>query len=241
MRHNFIFAIIIGLAAAGFRPIDRTDQNNMSDPTRPGTVLQQEEGDIGFEWAFGVISKKGKTLVPISITRDTVLKSGDEIKMMVKLTRDCFVYVIYYDSQGEISLLFPYSMGQLQTDYKMNKTYYIPKGRSWMALDTVTGKEKFFLIASTERLSELEIKLGDYFSAEPSTRKPLADQVVTEIRDLRKRYTTFATLAEKPLTIGGNIRSTDTVKVEHRPDVADIAVQIEARNFYSKTLTIDHR
>jgi hypothetical protein len=123
----------------------------------------------------------------------------------------------------------------------MDKTYYIPKGRSWMSLDNNTGKEVFFLVASNERLLDLEIKLGNYFSAEPSSRKPLADEVVSEIRGLRKRYTTFATLAEKPLTIGGNIRSTDTLKVERRPDVADVATLIEANNFYSKTFTIEHQ
>ncbi len=190
---------------------------------------------MGFRFAV----KNGMGMVPI--TRDTVLKSGDKFKMMVKLTRDCFVYVIYLDSQGEISLLFPYSMKQLQIDFSVDKNYYIPKGRDVMSLDDNKGKEKFFLVASTERLLDLEVKLGNYFSAEPTTRKPLADQVVTEIRDLRQHYTTFATLAEKPLTIGGNIRSTDTLKVERRPDVADIAVQIEANNFYSKTFTIDHQ
>jgi hypothetical protein len=96
-------------------------------------------------------------------------------------------------------------------------------------------------VGSTERLLDLEVKLGNYFSADPADRKPLAQDVVSEIRGLRKRYTTFATIAEKPLSIGGNIRSIDTVKVVHRPDVADIATEISANNFYSKTITIDHQ
>ena len=110
-----------------------------------------------------------------------------------------------------------------------------------MMLDKNTGKEIFFLIGSAERLLDLEVKLGNYYSADPSNRKPLADEVVSEIRGLRKRYSTFATIAEKPLTIGGNIRSTDTVKVVRRLDVADISTQISAKNFYSKTITIDHQ
>jgi hypothetical protein len=241
MRYIILIAFVLSFVANGFRFADQPAIEQRSEPAGPVPLFQQSDANIGFEWAFGVIAKEGKTLVPISVNHDTVLKSGDKLKMMVKLTKDCFVYVVYYDSQGEINLLFPYTIGQLQTDYVTDKIYYIPKGRSWMSLDSNTGKEKFFLIASSERLLELEAKLGNYFSAEPSTRKPLADGVVSEIRDLRKQFTTFATLAEKPLTIGGNIRSTDTVKVERRPDVADIAAQIEANNFYSKTFTIDHQ
>jgi hypothetical protein len=188
-----------------------------------------------------VLASKDNVLVPVPITRDTVLKSGDEIKMMVKLTKGCYVYLVHYGSTGEIDLLFPYSTGQFQTDYTLDKNYYVPKGRNWSALDKNTGKEIFFLVASTERLLDLEVKLGNYFSADPADRKPLAADVVSEIRGVRKRYSTFATLAEKPLAIGGNIRGTGKTETVRRPDVATIATQISANNFYSKTITIDHQ
>jgi hypothetical protein len=233
MRSFILLAIVLSFLVVGFRS---GEQPIASTPT-----VQQNDANIEFDWAFGVLGYNGKTPVPIPITRDTVLKSGDEIKMMVKITKECYVYVVYLDSQGDLSLRFPYSIRQLQTDYVVAKPYYIPKGRDWMILDKNAGKEIFFLVSSTERLLDLEVKLGNYYSADPSNRKPLADEVVSEIRGLRKRYSTFATIAEKPLSIGGNIRSTDTVKVVRRPDVADIATQISAKNFYSKTITIDHQ
>jgi hypothetical protein len=233
MRYIILLALVLSCFVVGFRFGDK--------PIASTPALQQSDANIGFDWAFGVLAKKDKALIPISITRDTVLKSGDEIKMMVKLTKDCYVYLIHYDSNGEIGLLFPYSIRQFQTDYTIDKNYYVPKGRNWSVLDKNTGKEVFFLVASTERLLDLEVKLGNYFSADPANRKPLAQGVVSEIRGIRNRYSTFATLAEKPVTIGGNIRSTDTVKVVRRPDVANIASQISAKNFYSKTITIDHQ
>jgi hypothetical protein len=220
MRSRILLAVVLSFFVVGFR---FGEQPSASTPT-----VQQNNVNIEFDWAFGVLGYNGKIPIPIPITRDTVLKSGDEMKMMVKMTKDCYVYAVYLDSQGDLSLLFPYSIRQLQTDYVAAKTYYIPKGRNWMVLDKNTGKEIFFLV-------------GNYYSADPSNRKPLADEVVSEIRGLRKRFSTFATIAEKPLTIGGNIRSTDTVKVMRRPDVADIATQISAQNFYSKTITIDHQ
>jgi len=74
-------------------------------------------------------------------------------------------------------------------------------------LDNNTGREVFYLVASTERLLDLEVKLGNYFSADPADRNHWQRVVISEIRGLRSRYSTFATLAEKPVTIGGNIRS----------------------------------
>ena len=233
MRYVILLAVVFGCFVVGFRFNDQ--------PAALTSVLQQTDANIGFEWAFGVLAKKDNAMIPVSITRDTVLKSGDEIKMMVKLTKDCYVYIVHYGSTGEINLLFPYSISQFQADYAADKNYYVPKGRNWSMLDNNTGREVFYLVASTERLLDLEVKLGNYFSADPADRKPLAAGVISEIRGLRSRYSTFATLAEKPVTIGGNIRSTDTVKVAHRLDVADIATEISAKNFYFKTITIDHQ
>jgi hypothetical protein len=210
-------------------------------PETSAQAVQQNDANIQFEWAFGVLARTDSALIPVPITHDTVLKSGDEIKMMVKLKKDCYVYVVYYDSKGEISLLFPKGLRQFQADYATEKNYYIPMGRKWNILDKNTGTEKFFIIASVERLLELEIKLGNYFSTDPAKRQPLAEEVVSEIREARKHYSTFATIAEKPLTIGGNIRGTEKLEKLRRPDVADIAVQISANNFYFKTITIDHQ
>ena len=211
-----------------------------ADPLPAETpAYQQDQSNIGFEWAFGALVGKDNVFVPI--TRDTVLKSGEEIKMMVKLTKDCFVYLIHYGSKGEIDLLFPYEFRQFQKDYEIGKNYYIPKGRTWNSLDKNIGKEVFFLIASTERLLDIEAKVGDYLSADTAKKSALAENLVSEIRNVRKRYATFATIAEKPLTIGGNIRAIAKTEETKRPDVADIATQITANNFYSKTFTIDHQ
>jgi hypothetical protein len=231
MRYFILLAVLLGCFAIGFR---------FSDQPAPAVpVVQQGEANIGFEWAFGALVGKSKTMVPIA--RDTTLKSGEEIKMLVKLTKDCFVYLVHQDSKGEIELLFPYKIQQFQNDYKVDKNYYIPPGRSWSAFDKNTGKEVFFLIASTERLLDLEVKLGNYISADASKKQSLAGDIVSEIRSVRKRYSTFSTLAEKPVTIGGNIRGTEKVEGARRPDVSVLATQISAKNFYSKTITIDHQ
>jgi hypothetical protein len=231
MRYLILLTVLFSCFAIGFR---------FSEQPAPAVpMIQQNEANIGFDWAFGALIGKSKTMVPI--THDTTLKSGEEIKMMVKLRKDCFVYLVHQDSKGEIELLFPYKIQQFQTDYAVDKNYYIPKGRSWNAFDKNTGKEIFFLIASTERLLDLEVKLGNYFSADTSKKQSMAGDIVSEIRNVRKHYTTFSTIAEKPVTIGGNIRGTEKVEAARRPDVTTLATQISAKNFYSKTITIDHQ
>ncbi len=226
--------ILLLLLAAGFVLMGMSPGPG---PTPDPAV--QNQANIGFQWAFGAVI--GKSHKFVSITRDTTLNSGEELKMFVQLTKECFVYVVHYGSKGEIDLLFPYSFRQFQSDYETGKNYFIPKGRDWIRLDKNTGRETFFLVASTERQLDLEAKLGDYLSADASKKETLAKAIVSTIRDLRRRYTTFATIAEKPLTIGGNIRGTEKVEVSQRPDVTTIATEVTARNFYSKTITIDHQ
>lgn len=205
----------------------------------PEAFIQQETENVGFKWSFGAIVGKERKFV--SVTKDTVLRSGDEVKMLVELTKDCFVYVIHSGSMGEIAMRFPYSLKQFNTDYKTGKNYFIPAGRAWDELDKNVGRETFYILAASERLVELEALLGNYMAADASKKPPIAEQIVAEIRSVKKRFKTFTTLAEKPITIGGNVRSLEKAEEAKRPDVSTIATQISASNFYSKTFTIDHK
>lgn len=204
-----------------------------------GVASAQNAENVSFKWAFGALTGPAKTFVPIS--RDTVLRTGDEIKMLVELVRECYVYVIYEGPNGELSLLFPYDLKQFSTDYETGKNYYIPKGRNWLTFDKTTGKEKFYVLASNERLTQLEALLGSYQTADKAAKPDAAGKIVAEIRDVRKRFRNFTTLAEKPVTIGGNVRGVGEAAAARRPDVANIATAVTASNFYAKTFTIDHR
>ena len=203
-----------------------------------GASAQTNE-NVAFKWAFGALTGPAKTFVPIS--RDTMLRSGDEVKMLVELVRECYVYVIYAGPTGEISLFFPYSFQQFSTDYEVGKNYYVPKGRTWLTFDKTAGKETFYVLATAERLTQLEALIGSYQAADKAKKPEIAKDIVVEIRDVRKRFRTFSTLAEKPVTIGGNIRGVGEAEVARRPDVSTIATAITANNFYAKTFTIDHR
>jgi hypothetical protein len=204
-------------------------------------VAQTDEGNVMFRWGFGVLAGEGENRKFVSVTKDTALKSGDELKMVIELKKECFVYLIHESPEGEIDLLFPYELKQIAKDYLPGKNYYVPRGRAWFTLDSTRGRESFYLVASVERLTDLESLIEKYGASKEAIKPAIARDVTTEIRNLKKKFRTYATLAERPISIGGQVRGRVSAAEAQRPDVATIAIEISASNFYSKTFTIDHR
>jgi hypothetical protein len=196
------------------------------------SATAQEAANVHFRWAFGALVGGENPPRLVAITQDTTLKTGDQLKMLVELNKPCFVYVIHHGPQGEVHWLFPASTPQLEADYQTAKRYDIPPGDAWLRLDAQAGRETFYLLAAAERLTDLETLLSTYATAAHSEQAQLATNIVSEIREVRKRYRQFATLAERPVPIAGNLRG---------PDIGDLVVEITAQNFYSKTFTIEHR
>ena len=201
----------------------------------------EEEENIRFLWAFGAINKGEGEAKLIPIARDTALKSGDQIKFFVKLEKECFIYLIYHSSQGEVSVLFPYRFEQLSRGYPKQAEYYIPQGVEWFELDDHVGQETFYLLASAERLHDLEALINKYETADPAKKPDLAKKALKEIRMLIRENRKFKSFAEKPVSIMGHLRGSEKVEAEGTPDVTNLAVEISGRNFYSRTFTIDHK
>jgi hypothetical protein len=207
------------------------------------TSLSAEEKkthNVSFHWAFGALvgSKNDQRLV--AITRDTVLKTGDRIKMLIQLEKKCFVYLFYRTGQDDIHMLFPDGFSQFAGNYRVAEKYYIPAGEKWFELDDQTGLETFYLLASAQRLVELEQMYEKYAAGQPDEKKVLSQQFLSKIRQIRKKNRKANSTAERPVPIGGNVRgiSTDVIRT---PDIDPIADEVSAPNFYSRTFTIDHR
>jgi hypothetical protein len=83
-----------------------------------------------------------------------------------------------------------------------------------------------------ERLDEL---LTRYATAEGADKDDLGDAVVAEIRELHKAHRKFSRPVERPVMIGGQMRSGSTGSA-----IDELAVEISAEKFYGKTITIDH-
>ncbi len=197
------------------------------------------ETKVCFNWAFGAMVGQDNDRRLVAITRDTTLLSGDQLKLLVELKRMCFVYLIYHNQENDIYMLFPYNLEQFAADYEISKRYYIPPGDTWFELDEKTGLETFYLLASSKRLVELEAFFIKNKLDVSVDKKERAAQIIKIIRKIKKQNKKFTTTAERPVPIGGNIRSLHRKK-NNTPDINPIAAQVSAASFYSRTFTIEH-
>ena len=201
----------------------------------------QGDADVRFRWAFGaMVGTEGDRRL-VAITRDTTLKTGDQLKMLVELRKNCFVYLIYRSGQDEISLLFPYDIKGYDSGYRLYEKHYIPQGSMWFELDSNIGRETFYLLASAQRLTGLEGLLGSYDAADSAGRPGLAKLILKEIRRIKKSKRTLTSAAQRPVPIGGNVRGIAKDRDMSAPSIDPIAGEVSASNFYSRTFTIEHR
>ncbi|MEE8382417.1 MAG: DUF4384 domain-containing protein [Thermodesulfobacteriota bacterium] len=204
-------------------------------------AVQKEEKNVCFRWAFGAMVGQENDRRLVAITRDTTLKTGDKLKLLVELQKECFVYVIYHSEQDGALMLFPYELEQFTTDYKTSKRYLIPQGDRWFELDEHVGLEKFYLMASATRLTELEALFKKQKSPSTVNKQERAEQILAQIRKIKRRHRTLTTNAERPVLIGGNVRGNSKDAKAGSPDFDAIAAEVSAHNFYSRTFTIEHQ
>jgi len=198
-------------------------------PGLPSTAKAQapDDDNVNFVWAFEALVMEGNVTKQVPIKEDMTLKTGDQLKMFVELRKPCFVYVIHHGAQGEIQRLFPYDTQQFTTDYQTSKVYKIPPDDARFRVNEQAGRETFYLLASSQRLTDLEKLLETYAAAQPAEQAQAATTVLAEIRNLIKQYRA-SVQPGRPVPIAGNMRR----GVE--------GVEISAPNFYSKTFTIEH-
>ncbi|NTV42674.1 MAG: DUF4384 domain-containing protein [Syntrophobacteraceae bacterium] len=205
------------------------------------SALGADDEKVGFRWALGALVERDGESRLESVTHDASLRSGERFKMMIELQKPCFVYVIHHSAQGQIALLFPYSMTQFETDYRVGRKYSVPEGDAWFELDEHPGKETLYLLAAPERLKELEGLLSRYASAEASAGEELQKQILETIRGLRKQHRELAAPAERPVTIGGTVRELMVPEAPGRPKLDSIAVDIRSGGTLVRTFTIEHK
>jgi hypothetical protein len=167
-------------------------------------------------------------------------KSGDQLKMMVELQRKCFVYLFHDNRRDSVKLLFPYALQQFEGDYQPERRYYIPRGEAWFRLDENPGQEVFYLVASAKRLDELEKAYLRHESAEAAFKAETARTLVDLIRELRREHQELSSPAERPVPIGGALRSVEKAQDPDRLDIAAFADEILSTGFVARTYTIDH-
>ena len=233
---KFILSLFFFSVTVSFWPgnLQTIEANNNKE-------TEQEDQAICFSWAFGVLKKndEGRQLMPVKDKVD--LKSGDKFKMLLGLQKEGYLYLIHQGSQGEISLLFPYDLKKLGTIYEPGIWYFIPAWDAWFILDQNPGIETFYLLASTRRLSGLEDLIKKYEATPIKEREHLAKQILSRIHELQRQNRQLKSVAERPVPILGSVRGVYETRNQLIKDLTSIAVEISAKNFFSRTFTIVHK
>ncbi len=199
--------------------------------------LVAQEAKLSFTWAFVKRAADGSA-VPINFSEKVNIKPGDLFKIHIQPTAGTFVYLVLQDASDDTQLLFPESFDLFgKTSYAQR--YFIPEGDDWFTLDGAKGTERFYLVASAERLRTLEsliLALQKTASNQGSTAaaKAAARQaVLDEIKRLNQQHSQLAVAAEKPVTIAGGTRGINEA-------VAKLATRIDAAGYYSKFFRLEH-
>lgn len=207
----------------------------------PVWAIPANYADPGILWAFGAMRASSTHPRAVPVTSDMVLHSGDKLKMMIRTRERCFVYLIHKDSQGNISMLFPYSSKQFDSDYRIDHNYYVPQGDAWFQLDKKTGRETFYLIASEQRLLDIEYTYEKYTSSKgEKDKQDLAAQMLSELDGISRKH--YASSSRAGLSVGqGTLaRGFERAAGEDPTDITGLAKKITFNNIYSQTFVIEH-
>ncbi len=204
------------------------------------SVDRSTEGPVSFRWVLVSLqeSRSGYELSPI--TQDTMLKTGDRLKIYVEPLRQAFVYVVHKGPENELSLVFPKSFGQFESE-EYFRGHHVPGGTSWFRLTAPSGNETFYLLGSRTRLRALERLIAEYSAAVIEDKIGIGNRVIDEIRRIRKKHHRFRVRTDTPTPILGQVRGSPRLSLVTTSDVESLAVVMTAKEFYGRTFTIGHK
>jgi hypothetical protein len=91
------------------------------------------------------------------LTEGSVLHSKDAYALYIRPTDNCYLYIFQVDDLDRSYRLFPNTdFNTADNPLTAGESYWIPNAEQYFVLDETTGKERFYLFASPERIVELE-------------------------------------------------------------------------------------
>lgn len=122
---------------------------------------QEAESLFGLE--INIVGQRilGDQYEEVTIQNGTSLKSNDNFQIHVRPSKDCYLYVLIYDSEGKAVELFPSEMTGFSNRIVGNKSYKIPAEDNWFFLDEKTGAETIYILADIEPMTDIDRLLAD--------------------------------------------------------------------------------
>ncbi len=201
-------------------------------PLKNGCSQGDTAGQIAFRWAFVHHSPDSKKEI-IDFAKRPEVSSGDKLQVYLRPESEVYLYLFLYDTHRDLYLLFPDSPDYYQSTRLEEEEIYIPGKYDWFEWDDSKGTERFYLLASSKRLTDLEEKTERYVSSNQDRK--LKSQLYDAIALLRKKRSNLTAPSEKPVAIAGTIKTRGAGSA-----LAGKAILVEAESFYAKTLRLKH-
>jgi len=191
-----------------------------------------QAADVTFRWA--ILSDSGDGMEPLNFSGSPpIVFSGTGLQIYLEHLDNCHVYLYLLDSQDELTPLYPPEKGYYNYGFPRGPQY-IPPGNQSFAFVPPAGLETFYLIASEQRLFQIE-KLTEIFQNHSDSigqQKLLISQIEAIITEREKKSRASEDLEEvekKTRTETGII--TKTFK----------AVEVDISDSYGRKILIDHQ
>ena len=131
----------------------------------PGMLPEAHGAEDSFSFTWGFFLKdSGGSIRSLSFEGQELVANGDLLRIYLELRDRSYVYLYLFDSVEDLYMVFPPGPGFYSGGFPAWHKTYIPSGRNWFTLDDIKGTEKFFLLASPTRLTDLEELTGRFMA-----------------------------------------------------------------------------
>ena len=138
-----------------------------------------ENGDIGF--SYGVLGRLKSQEEKITILQDnSMIQTGDSVRINVGYKKNTHMYVIYKGSQGEFMMLYPEGSSNSENLADLPDTLYNTV-LHWSQFSDPVGFETFYLINANESLNELVKLMGRYDNVNAKGKMKLSKLIEKEL------------------------------------------------------------
>jgi hypothetical protein len=160
------------------------------------------------------------------------LKNGATIQIYLEQKTGVYLYLYLIDSSGTLAFLFPGEKDFYSKDVPADRIFRLPSDTDQFELTPPGGQEKLYLLASSDRLGNLE-KATAAFLDQPDD--PLRkEEVIKELKRLRQEHSALAQTTETSVPVAGTVRSRGVLFDSFK------ATKVNTVGFYSRILRIDH-
>jgi hypothetical protein len=191
------------------------------------TSAQQQ---IQFSWAVLTDTPDGRKTLDASLPIS--LGNGATLQIYIEQQPGAYIYLYLLDSTDDLSLLFPDQADYYSSASPTAKKITIPAEPERFELVPPPGQEKLYLLASSARLMDLESLTKQYLENPDNPERKGA--VLQELKKLRRMHSKLTQTTETSVPVAG------TVRTRGENDNTFEAIKVNAVDFYSKTLRINH-